>query len=159
MEQEPTEADSQIILNDPSISNVHLRFYSIRYDADVEPFLYAQNLGRNGTHWLFLHGERRDSYPIPVDTSILISNGDRVRLCDGTTFEFRSRVSASQLQTSAQILGHTRRNELETLEKAVKSSGPICGKENLTSISRSTMPTLSPTVNSVQECRVRFSWR
>lgn len=126
--REPTNTDSGIILHDSSISNVHLRFYSIRYDADVEPFLYVQNLGRNGTHWLFLHGERRDSYPIPVCTSILISSGDRVRLCDGTTFEFRSRVSASQLQTSTQILGPTMRNELEALEKAVGSSGLI-GKE------------------------------
>jgi pSer/pThr/pTyr-binding forkhead associated (FHA) protein len=46
---------SQHILDDPVISNKHLRVYSVVYSGekpnDVAPLVYAEDLSRNGTFW------------------------------------------------------------------------------------------------------------
>lgn len=47
--------NSQYVLDDPVISNKHLRIYSVVYDGDkpndVAPLVYAEDLSRNGTFW------------------------------------------------------------------------------------------------------------
>lgn len=46
---------SQYVLDDPVISNKHLRVYSVVYNGekpnDVAPLVYAEDLSRNGTFW------------------------------------------------------------------------------------------------------------
>ena len=46
---------SQYVLDDPVVSNKHLRVYSVVYNGenpnDVAPLVYAEDLSRNGTFW------------------------------------------------------------------------------------------------------------
>ncbi|KAI4278763.1 MAG: hypothetical protein L6R35_006076, partial [Caloplaca aegaea] len=93
----------QIVLRDQTISNVHLRIYSIRYDSGVEPFVYAENLSPNGVEWLRQRNGVWEAFPIPNGKAILLSNGEKLRLCDRTVFKFETRLPESQLLTSTQL--------------------------------------------------------
>lgn len=110
---------SHIHLPDPTISNVHLRIYSIRYDADIEPFVYAENLSNNGVEWLSEVGTSCVATPIPRDEAVLLSDGDKLRFCDQTTFSFETRLPASQLLTSTQQREKDDPDCRQVLEKAV----------------------------------------
>lgn len=101
--QDPAEFLSQIVLRSMTISNRHLRIYSVIYDQTIEPFVYAENLSRNGSRWLFKKLANWKSYPMGNSASFLLSNGDRLQLCDGTLLTFHAtpfRPEVQQLEDS-----------------------------------------------------------
>ncbi|KAL8926746.1 MAG: hypothetical protein Q9208_002820 [Pyrenodesmia sp. 3 TL-2023] len=115
----PTDAASHIHLQNPTISNVHLRIYSIRYDPDIEPFVYAENLSNNGVEWLSVVDTSWVATSIQKNKAVLLSDGDRLRFCDQTTFTFETRLPASQLLTSTQQRENEDPDCHQVLEKAV----------------------------------------
>lgn len=101
--QDLAEFLSQIVLRSMTISNRHLRIYSVIYDQTIEPFVYAENLSRNGSRWLFKKLANWKSYPMGNSASFLLSNGDRLQLCDGTLLTFYAapfRQDVQQLEDS-----------------------------------------------------------
>lgn len=117
-----TDLSSQIVLPDPTISNIHLRVYSIRYDPGVEPFVYVENLSTNGVNWVHERCMTWGGFPILQGEAILLSNGDKLHLCDHATFTFQTRLSASQLLTSTQLQEQEDPDCRQVLEKAVSAS-------------------------------------
>lgn len=107
------------MLRDLTISNVHLRIYSIRYDSGVEPFVYAENLSPNGVEWLRQRNGVWEAFPIPNGKAILLSNGEKLRLCDRTVFKFETRLPESQLLTSTQLQEKEDPDCRQVLERAV----------------------------------------
>lgn len=81
---------SQLVLDDPTISNKHVRIYSVIYDETTEPLVYAENLSRNGCSWLQKRGFKYKKYSICKSNAFLLSDGDKIILCDWTTFIFRA---------------------------------------------------------------------
>ncbi len=89
---------SQIIVNNPSISNHHLKIYSIIYDDEPrQVFIYAQDLSTNGSYWIFKRGLHYEESFI-TGVAILLSDGDRIKLCDGTSFIYA-------VATTTQLVG------------------------------------------------------
>ena len=83
------EVKSNIVLRDPSISNTHLRIYSILYESLDETnlhFVYAQDLSTNGSCWRTRYN---GEHMIGKGNVILLEDGDQVNLCDGSIFRFR----------------------------------------------------------------------
>lgn len=78
------------MLDDFTISNKHIRIYSVIYDETTEPFVYAENLSRNGCYWLRKKGSRYEKYMISKGNAFLLSDGDKITLCDLTTLIFRA---------------------------------------------------------------------
>ncbi|KAL9028287.1 MAG: hypothetical protein Q9196_003324 [Gyalolechia fulgens] len=115
---EVSEQGSHIVLEDPTISNVHLRIYSIRYDPGIEPFVYAENLSTNGVQWLSEDHKTLGPFPIPKGEAILLSNGDKLLLSNRTVFVFQTRLPASQLLTSTQLQEQADPDCRQILEKA-----------------------------------------
>ncbi len=105
---------SQVVLNDATISNRHLRVYSIIYDQTIEPFVYAEDLSRNGSRWLFKKRNVWKSYPMGNGTAFLLSNGDIIQLCDGSSFIFHSAPFFQDAQHSEEILA------LQAVERKVR---------------------------------------
>lgn len=68
---------SQYVLDDPAISNKHVRIYSVVYDGDkqngVAPLVYAEDLSRNGTFW-------NGSLIGRGNGGFLLSDGDTLRV-------------------------------------------------------------------------------
>lgn len=85
-----TNSYSKIVLNDGVISSQHLRIYSIIYDPTIEPFIYAEDLSRNGSFWLCKKGARWRRYIIGKGNAFLLSSGDMIELCDQVIFAFRT---------------------------------------------------------------------
>ncbi|KAL9583114.1 MAG: hypothetical protein Q9203_005217 [Teloschistes exilis] len=108
-----------IAVTNPTISNVHIRIYSIRYDPGIEPFVYAENVSLNGFDWLHQHGTAWDAFPVSKGTAVLLSSGDKLRLCDQTTFAFETRLPASQLLTWTQHQEQEDPDCRQVIEKAV----------------------------------------
>lgn len=81
---------SQLLLDDLTISNRHIRIYSVIYDETTEPLVYAENLSRNGCSWLQKRDFRYHKYSIGKGNAFLLSNGDKITLCDRSTFIFRA---------------------------------------------------------------------
>lgn len=101
--QYPAEILSQIVLSSMTISNRHLRIYSVIYDQTIEPFVYAENLSRNGSRWLSKKLANWKSYPMGNGSPFLLSNGDRLQLCNGTLLTFHAtpfRQDVQQLEDS-----------------------------------------------------------
>ncbi|KAI4236776.1 MAG: hypothetical protein LQ349_002330 [Xanthoria aureola] len=105
-------------IDDPTVSNLHIRIYSIRYDPGVEPFVYAENSSMNGLDWLYQSGTSWYVYRIPKGEAVLLSSGDKLRLCDKTLFTFETRLPASQLLTSTQMHDQEDPDCRQVLEKA-----------------------------------------
>lgn len=112
---------SRITVTDPTVSNLHIRIYSIRYDPGVEPFVYAENSSMNGLDWLYQSGMSWYDYRIPEGEAVLLSSGDKLRLCDMTLFTFETRLPASQLLTSTQMHDQEDPDCRQVLEKAVRA--------------------------------------
>jgi protein-serine/threonine kinase len=76
---------SQHVLDDPVISNKHLRIYSIVYDGDkpndVAPLVYAEDLSRNGTFW-------NGSLMGKGNGGFLLSDGDTLRVSSRKLFVY-----------------------------------------------------------------------
>lgn len=78
---------SQLVFNDPAVSNWHLLIYSIIYDPDdpsgVKPMVYAEDRSSNGTYWnRALVGKRNGG--------VLLSDGDELRIGPRITLYFRT---------------------------------------------------------------------
>ena len=77
---------SQYVLNDPVVSNKHLRVYSVVYDGDkpndVSPLVYAEDLSRNGTFW-------NGSLIGKGNGGFLLSDKDTLRVSPRTVFVYR----------------------------------------------------------------------
>lgn len=84
-----TDLSSQLVLSHPTISNRHMRIYTGIYDNTIEPFVYAEDLSTNGSRWLFRKGDVWKSWPMGPGDAFLLSRGDKVQLCDGSSFVFR----------------------------------------------------------------------
>lgn len=78
-----TDSYSTLILDDPTVSNQHLRIYSILYDpesdSNIAPMVYAEDLSRNGTYWNGVFIGKSNG-------GILISDGDRLRISPRLSF-------------------------------------------------------------------------
>ncbi|KAL1979521.1 hypothetical protein VTN96DRAFT_5678 [Rasamsonia emersonii] len=78
----------QYVVDDPVVSNRHVRIYTIIYDHDnpqeVAPLVYAQDLSRNGTFWNGAKIARGNG-------GVLLSDGDILRLSPGSYIQFRCR--------------------------------------------------------------------
>ena len=88
---------SQIVVKEPTISNRHLRIYSIVYEANNDPmqgFVYAEDLSTNGSYWQYMRGSHWTEAHIGKGNAVLLSDGEKIRLCDGSCFVFRSTLFA-----------------------------------------------------------------
>ena len=65
--------DSQYVVNDPVVSNRHLRIYTITFDSDTPPLVYAEDLSRNGSYW-------NDSLIGRDNGGYLLSDGDVLKI-------------------------------------------------------------------------------
>lgn len=77
---------SQYVIDDPCISNKHLRVYTILFDRDnpgeVAPLVYVQDLSMNGTAW--------NDYQMDIGSgSFLLSHGDMLELTPAVYLVFR----------------------------------------------------------------------
>lgn len=82
------DVTSQYVVDDPVVSNKHVRIYTIIYDHDnpqeVAPLVYAQDVSRNGTFW--------NGAKIGRGTGgVLLSDGDVLRLSPSSYIQFRCR--------------------------------------------------------------------
>ncbi|GIJ85719.1 hypothetical protein Asppvi_004581 [Aspergillus pseudoviridinutans] len=76
----------QYVVNDPFISNRHLRIYTIIFDQEnpdeVAPLVYAQDISLNGTSW--------NNYPMGKGNgSFLLSDGDILKLSPSVHLLYR----------------------------------------------------------------------
>ena len=88
-------------MNEPTISNRHLRIYSIIYEANldaIQGFVYAEDLSTNGSYWQYMRGSRWSEAHIGKENAVLLSDGDQLRLCDGSCFVFRSALPARPMK-------------------------------------------------------------
>jgi pSer/pThr/pTyr-binding forkhead associated (FHA) protein len=80
---------SQHVLDDPVISNKHLRVYSVVYNGeklnDVAPLVYAEDLSRNGTFW-------NGSLIGKGNGGFLLSDKDTLRVSAKILFVYRTVV-------------------------------------------------------------------
>ena len=83
---------SNVTLTDPTVSNQHLLIYTIAYTEDNHQriFVYAKDLSTNGTYWRYKHGNHWKELLIGKGSAVLLSDGDKIRLCNGSSFAFRS---------------------------------------------------------------------
>jgi hypothetical protein len=77
---------SQYVVDDPVVSNKHLRIYNIVYDHDnpreVAPLVYAQDMSLNGTRWNGALIDRSNG-------GVLLSDGDILQLSPALYLLFR----------------------------------------------------------------------
>ena len=93
-----------------------MRLYSILYEPDTEPFVYVEDLSSQGNNtWLYQRGDVWERCVMERRSIRLLSDGDRLRLCDGTMFAFRS-IQVTQPPPSVE-----ERDELRELEQDVSS--------------------------------------
>ena len=92
-----------------------MRVYPIVYDEDskdVEPFVYAQDMSSNGHNtWLHKKAHSWEPYILSKGVAVLLSHGDGLRLCDGTTFVYDSQIRRHEPSLE--------RDELREFEKEV----------------------------------------
>ena len=84
---------SQYVIDDPCISNKHLRVYTILFDRDnpgeVTPLVYVQDLSMNGTTW--------NDYQMGKGSgSFLLSHGDMLKLTPDVYLVFRCEEHVKQ---------------------------------------------------------------
>lgn len=88
---EPAKLPSNIIVTDLTVSNKHLQIYSIAYTEDDHQriFVYAKDISTNGSFWRYKYNDYWREYLIGKGRAVLLSDGDKLRLCDGSSFTFR----------------------------------------------------------------------
>jgi len=139
--------NSQYVLDDPIISNKHLRIYSVVYDSDkpndVTPLVYAEDLSRNGTFW-------NGSLIGKGNGGFLLSDNDTLRLSTTTLFVCRMIVRRGE----DKLFDLTQEQELK-----VSCSPPECPETILRTRSISTKTTSS--LNEYLELgpMVEFIWQ
>ncbi|KAL8648199.1 MAG: hypothetical protein Q9226_006094 [Calogaya cf. arnoldii] len=101
------------------IQSLRGRMYTLAVmRIDVEPFVYAENSSTNGLEWLYESNMSWWDYRIPRGEAVLLSGGDKLRLCDKTLFTFETRIPPSQLLTSTQMQEQEDPDCRQVLEKA-----------------------------------------
>ena len=76
--------------------------------------MYAEDLSSNGNNsWLYMRDEYWESCHMHRGTTILLSDGNRLRLCDGTTFTYHSEWISPKPQIPQEV------DELRELEREV----------------------------------------
>ena len=111
-----TNESSQLVLEDPTVSNRHLRLYSIVYDTKFEALVYVEDMSSNGTYWVFSDGKYWNELRIGRGHRTLLSDGDKIRLSPTTSFTFRSSAAVQSDQLSS----------VQKLEKEVSFSLTSC---------------------------------
>ena len=83
---------SDIVLTDPTVSNKYLQLYTIVYAEDNCQCIFtcAKDLSTNGSYWRYEYGNDWNEILIGHGEAVLLSDGDRVRLCNGSSFTFRT---------------------------------------------------------------------
>ncbi|EZF32042.1 CAMK protein kinase [Trichophyton interdigitale] len=75
-----------LAVDDPVVSNIHLRIYSIIFDQEnptqVAPLVYVQDLSRNGVFWNGVKIGKGSG-------EFLLSDGDMVKVCSSVVIEYR----------------------------------------------------------------------
>lgn len=105
---------SQIIVLDPSVSNHHVKVYSvICNDETPQAFVYALDLSSNGSYWVYRRGSRKERALIGRGNAILLSGGDRIELCDGSCFFFNV---AEVVKTSEPVGQRPYANSVQEME-------------------------------------------
>lgn len=74
---------SQVVVQDPTVSNKHCRVYTIVYDDQIEPLIYIEDLSSNGTYW-------NGSLLGRGNEAALLSNGDRIRISARISYTFQA---------------------------------------------------------------------
>ena len=78
---------SQLVFNDPAVSNWHLLIYSIVYDPDdpsgVKPLIYAEDRSSNGSYW-------NGALIGKGNGAVLLSDGDELRIGPRITLYFQT---------------------------------------------------------------------
>ena len=101
----PLTPGSQHTINDPTVSNKHLRIYTIIFDqespGEVAPLIYAQDLSRYGTLWNGFRVWRHNG-------GVLLSDGDILRITPG--IELKIRCAKGEL---AQPFDEVQRKEMK----------------------------------------------
>ena len=114
------DPDSPIVVDAPWISNRHIRIFSVIYTEEVEPLLYVEDVSSQGNNtWMYKRDKFWERIIMAKGGIMLLCHGDRLRLCDGTVFAFRSAHVNQSLATQ------TGKDELRDLEKEVSSHGGI----------------------------------
>ena len=79
-------------LKDVTVSRQHLQIYTVAYDEESHQcvFVYAKDLSTNGSYWRYKHGDDWKETRIGKGSAVLLSDGDKIRLCNGSSYAFRS---------------------------------------------------------------------
>ena len=82
-----TSGPHAFVLEDPCISNRHLKFYSVIHDqhgpTDIQPMIYVEDMSSNGIYW-------NDSYVGSCHPPILLSDGDLLKISPRFFIRFHS---------------------------------------------------------------------
>lgn len=97
---------SHYCINEPTVSNKHVRIYTVIYDEDspdeIPPLVYAEDLSRNGTYWNgTLIGKGNGGF--------LLSDRDILKINAKTYFIFE----AAPFDTQNDLMDKVQRKELE----------------------------------------------
>ena len=78
---------SDVTLEDPCISNRHLKFYSVIHDqrgpSDIQPMVYVEDVSNNGVYW-------NDTYLGKHHSPILLNDGDLLKISRRFFIRFHS---------------------------------------------------------------------
>ena len=73
-------------------------------DNNQRVFTYAKDLSTNGTYWRYEHGNDWKDLLVGQGKAVLLSDGDRLRLCNGSSFIFRIEPRRSQFPEGTSIV-------------------------------------------------------
>ena len=89
---------SQIVFNDLTVSNKHVKIYSISYDqsncSNIKPLIYAEDLSSNGTYW-------NGSLVGKTNGAVLLSDGDVLRISPRISLLFRTEMDCEMNEPSS----------------------------------------------------------
>ena len=89
-ESQEANSISQLVFDNPQVSNHHLKVYSIIHDLEgksgIRPLVYAEDLSTNGTYWNgSLMGKNNGGF--------LICDGDQLRIYPKIILTYHSEIS------------------------------------------------------------------
>lgn len=80
---------SDVFVEDPTVSNQHLRIYCILFEqedaSEIPPLVYAEDLSSNGTYW-------NGSLISRGNGGVLLSDGDVLRISPCHSFRYNGAV-------------------------------------------------------------------